>query len=146
MESLPLGGTTSSPAMTYPRKLLAKELAEPEEELNHRDKEARQRSAVSRAYYAIFLTARDVFDPEHRSRPLRELSGSYHSWLWKKLKTDRDREDYRYIGEHAKALRESRIQADYGDFIFNLQSFVADAIDNAEDLKDRLEPFLASRS
>jgi hypothetical protein len=118
---------------------LAKVLAEPEEGLGHQDKEARRRSAVSRAYYAIFLTARDIFDPEYRSRPLGELSGSYHSWLWKKLKTDPDRAEHRYIGEHANALRESRIQADYGEFIEDLPYFVVDAIENAEDLKEHLE-------
>lgn len=116
---------------------LAKELAEPEEDLDHHDREARQRSAVSRAYYAIFCTARDMFDPEHKYRPPQE--GSSHAKLWRQLKNDPYRDEYRYIGVHASRLGESRRQADYDCHITNLPYFVEDAIANAEELKEALE-------
>ena len=106
---------------------LAKELAQPDEGLSHHDKEARQRSAVSRAYYAIFLTARDVFDPEHESLT-DEQRKEYHAKLWKRLRTNPHRADHRYIGEQARELGESRRQADYGEYIVDLPHFVADAI------------------
>lgn len=118
---------------------LAKELAEPEEGLSHNEIQARQRSAVSRAYYAIFCTARDIFDPDYRSRS-RE-NGSSHANLWKKLKNDPDREEVRYIGEQAALLGESRRQADYEEFIMDLPYFVEGAIASAEDLKEALEAF-----
>ena len=117
---------------------LAKELVESSEGLGHYDKEARQRSAVSRAYYAIFLSVRDVFDPEHESLSNEERK-EYHAKLWKRLKNDPHHPDHRYIGEQARVLGESRRQADYGAFIYDLPNFVADAIANAEDLKERLE-------
>ena len=47
--------------------------------------------------------------------------------------------DTTYIGEQARELGEYRRQADYGEFIYDLSHFVADAIANAEDLKERLE-------
>lgn len=116
---------------------LAKELAESGEGLAHHDKEARQRSAVSRAYYAIFLSARDVFDPEHESLS-EEQRKEYHAKLWKRLKTAHQSE-HRYIGEQARELGEYRRQADYGEYIYDLPHFVADAIASAEDLRERLE-------
>lgn len=117
---------------------LAKELAEPSEGLSHHDKVARQRSAVSRAYYAIFLSARDVFDPEHESLSHEERK-EYHAKLWKRLRTNPHREDYRYIGDEARKLGELRRQADYGVYVYDLHHFVADAMASAEDLRERLE-------
>jgi uncharacterized protein (UPF0332 family) len=117
---------------------LANELAESDEGLTPADKEARQRSAVSRAYYAIFLSARDIFDPEHESLT-DEQRKEYHAKFWKRLRKDPDREDQRYIGQQARVLGESRRQADYGEFIYDLPHVVADAIASAEDLKERLE-------
>lgn len=117
---------------------LAKELAESSEGLSHHDKEARQRSAVSRAYYAIFLSARDVFDPEHESLSHEERK-EYHAKLWKRLRTNPHRADHRYIGDQARALGESRRQADYGEYIYDLHHVVADAIASAEDLREHLE-------
>ena len=119
---------------------LAKELvAEYEEGLSHHDIEARQRSAISRAYYAIFCTARDTFDPEHSYYPPQNAVGSYHTRLWRRLKNDPDRPECRYIGEYGSRLGESRRQADYNGYIANLSWVVDDAIANAEDLKEALE-------
>lgn len=115
---------------------LAKELAAPDEGLDSHDKEARQRSAVSRAYYALFLTTRDAFDPEYKYRPPAE--GNSHAKLWKKLKSDPDM-DVRDIGRLGSDLGASRIAADYGEFILDLHKFVADALDNAEELKLALD-------
>jgi len=115
---------------------LAKELAKPKAGLNHHDTEARQRSAVSRAYYAVFLTARDKFAPDLKF--LQPGEGSSHVKLWKRFKTD-SHEELRDIGNRASELRESRNKADYGEFITNPSHFVADAIQNAEDLKGDIE-------
>jgi hypothetical protein len=111
---------------------LAKELAAPDEELDGHAKEARQRSAVSRAYYALFLTTRDAFDPEYKYRPPAE--GNSHIKLWKQLKCDLDA-DIRDIGRLGSDLGAARVAADYGEFILDLHKFVADALDNAEELK-----------
>lgn len=117
---------------------LAKELAEPKEGLTHHEKEARQRSAVSRAYYAIFCTARDIFDPDYKYRSPTEMEGSSHAKLWKRLRTDSDQER-RYIGQHGRNLGEARRQVDYDEFVTDLNHVVADAIQSAEDLKERLD-------
>lgn len=117
---------------------LAKELAEPKEGLSSYEKQARQRSAVSRAYYAIFCTVRDIFDPYHKHRPLTEQEGSSHAKLWKQLRTDPD-EDRRYIGRQGTDLKESRRQADYDEFVTDLDHVVAATIACAEDLQERLE-------
>lgn len=116
---------------------LARKLAEPEDGLSHHEEEARQRSAISRAYYAVFCTARDIFDPEHKYRAPTE--GSSHAKLWKQLKQDPEREEFRYIGERASRLGEYRRQADYDCHVTDLPYVVYEAIANAEDLKERLE-------
>lgn len=115
---------------------LAKELAEPEAELNHHHIEARQRSAVSRAYYAVFLTARDKFAPDLKY--LQSGEGSSHVKLWKRFKINQH-EGMRDVGRRASELKESRRIADYGEPIINASHFVADAIQNAEDLKGEIE-------
>ena len=116
---------------------LAKKLAEPEEGLSHYEKVARQRSAISRAYYAVFCTARDMFDPEYKYRA--PADGSSHAKLWKRLKKDPDRQECRYIGEHGSRLGEYRRQADYDCYVTDLPYVVEAAIASAEDLKERLE-------
>lgn len=117
---------------------LAKELAEPKEGLSHHEIQARQRSAVSRAYYAIFCSVRDIFDPDYRYGLPSGQEGSYHAKLWKKLKTHSD-ESHRYIGRRGTDLKEARRQADYDEIVVDLDYVVEDAIASAEDLKERLD-------
>jgi uncharacterized protein (UPF0332 family) len=115
---------------------LAKDLANPQAGLSPHEVEARQRSAVSRAYYAIFLTARDKFYPELKY--LQSGEGSSHVKLWKRFKTNSD-QDMRDVGRRANDLKEYRRQADYGEHITNPSFFVADAMQNAEDLKGDID-------
>lgn len=115
---------------------LAKDLAKPQVGLSPHEVQARQRSAVSRAYYCVFLTARDKFYPELKH--LQPGTGSSHAKLWKGFKTNLD-QDMRDVGRRANELKESRRQADYGELITNPTNFVVDAIQNAEALKEDLE-------
>jgi len=115
---------------------LAKELAEPNAQLNRHHIEARQRSAVSRAYYAVFLAARDKFAPDLKY--LKSGEGSSHVKLWRRFKSN-PHDGMRDVGRRASDLKESRRQADYGGHITNPSHFVADAIQNAEDLKGDIE-------
>lgn len=107
---------------------LARELAE-------QNTEAHQRSAVSRAYYAMYCTARDMLEIVGDFNPPQ--CGSDHVYLWNTFAE----EPYRAIPvrDLGQRLRQARTQADYDNYISNLPSFVESAILDAEELKDALE-------
>ncbi len=92
--------------------------------------EAAQRTAVSRAYYAVFCYLRDYaatnlgFAPQRSSRDhrlLREhLMGMGEGWA--------------EIAEQLEDLRKWRNMCDYDATVNNLQELVALALDLAEDI------------
>jgi uncharacterized protein (UPF0332 family) len=99
--------------------------------------EARQRSAVSRAYYAMFCTVRDKLQIlDDYSLP---KSGSQHKDLWDFCEQDRYRVQRRQIGVLGNRLRKARNEADYTTVIFNLSDLVEGAMLDAEELKDNLD-------
>jgi uncharacterized protein (UPF0332 family) len=80
-------------------------------QLAERDDEAAQRTAVSRSYYAVFHTAREVLgrlDPEFA--PLR--SGDSHRQVWDRLARLPQRQA-KNAGRKCKSLLSARRAADY---------------------------------
>lgn len=94
--------------------------------------EAHKRSAVSRAYYAMYLTARDKLSDANRYHP--GDTQSKHVYVWNKYK---DYPEYERIGSLGNKLRKKRLDADYCNFIDYFE-LADDAIDLAKDLKERL--------
>lgn len=114
---------------------LAKEWAEadwPDE-----DWEAYRRSAVSRAYYAMYCTARDKLHDAGRYNPSK--CESKHLHVWKTYKEDREYPERENIGRVGDRLRRARIKADYDGFIDDFPDVVEYAMADAQELKDALE-------
>ena len=118
---------------TYYR--LAKEWAEadwPDEV-----REAYRRSAVSRAYYAMYCTARDKLHDAGRYNPSE--CESKHLHVWNKYKEDREYPEREHIGKVGDRLRRMRIKADYYGFIDRFPELVDYAMADAEDLRNHLD-------
>jgi uncharacterized protein (UPF0332 family) len=77
-------------------------------DLAARPDEAAQRSAISRAYYAVFGAARDRLT----ERGWRATGGPPHHRVWKTYQ-DSARSDCRRVGELGFVLRDQRNTADY---------------------------------
>ncbi|GAB4409013.1 MAG: hypothetical protein Kow00106_02350 [Anaerolineae bacterium] len=103
--------------------LLAKSLA-------GQDDEASQRSAVSRAYYAAFCSARNQLRQEGESIP---NTGKAHEVVWDHYQNNPEKRR-RQIGQQGKRLRRKRNRADYDDEIVNLDHVVRDAMETADSL------------
>lgn len=99
--------------------------------------EAHKRSAVSRAYYAMYCTARNKLDDAGRYNP--PDCGSSHIHVWNFFKEDSEHPDRRPIGVLGTRLRRARNRADYCDFIDDFFDDVETAMDNAAELKELLE-------
>lgn len=99
--------------------------------------EAHKRSAVSRAYYAMFCTARNIMG----DRYIPPQNGSDHSHLWDLYKQD---EDLKPIGVLGTRLKRYRVRADYDNLIVDvdLSDLVEYAMMDAEELKGHLEDLL----
>lgn len=69
-------------------------------------REARQRSAISRAYYSIFICARNK----------RCESNAPHGTVFKTYKSAKDRASVS-LGNRLEALYRDRCNADYGDYL-----------------------------
>lgn len=110
---------------------LARELAEHEAE-------AKKRTAVSRAYYAMYCTARDKLEGVGDFQP--PDNGSDHLYLWNRLA----REPYlsTSVRDLGLRLRDARVQADYENYIHNLPHLAEGAILDAEDLQTALNALL----
>lgn len=78
--------------------------------LAQEDDEASQRSAISRAYYAAFHTARKYVEKAHPEVSLRQ-HGVEHGAIWDHLKLGSSREPV--IGQQGDRLRQARVKADY---------------------------------
>ena len=101
--------------------------------------EAHERAAVSRAYYAMFCTARnelkDAIDGEY-SPP---KCGSEHKYVWNSYKEERHPRGTKHIGVLGNRLRRYRNKADYDDVILDFPDLVENAMDDAAELKEHLE-------
>ena len=101
------------------------------QELSARSEEACLRSAVSRAYYAAFHTARDYILRRH---PAEHLPGGPddHGKVWRVLETS-GRLGAR-MGRLGKDLRRWRNQADYDMEVAGLPRLTARAVADAAEL------------
>ena len=99
--------------------------------------EAHKRSAVSRAYYAMFCTARNKLEDAGRYNPPE--CGSNHIHVWNSYKGDLEYPKRVQVGVLGTRLRRARNKADYADFIDHLSDLIDTAMADAEELKDHLE-------
>ncbi len=100
--------------------------------------EAHERAAVSRAYYAMFCTARNelINNMDEYSPP---ECGSEHKYVWDSYKEDRHPRGTRQIGVIGNRLRRYRNTVDYCDVIVDRSDLVENAMDDAQELKGHLE-------
>lgn len=105
-------------------------------ELVNRDDEACQRSAVSRAYYAVFCTARDKFQNRGEFHPGRTADD--HKDLWDALRNDYDMQR-RQIGLEGNRLRGKRNKADYDNSVNNISVFAKTAVESAQETFNDLQ-------
>jgi uncharacterized protein (UPF0332 family) len=103
------------------------------------DREAHKRSAVSRAYYAMFCTARNELKDHINDDYKPPECGSEHMYVWNLYKEDRHPRGTRQIGVLGNRLRLHRNRADYDDVILNFPDLVEDAMDSAAELREHLE-------
>ncbi len=89
--------------------------------------EASKRSAVSRAYYAVFNRARELLEAE--GTPVTN-TGKAHDDVWRTLEAaGRGR---RKLGIEGKRLRETRRKADYEGVVVALEKVTDDALATAD--------------
>lgn len=99
--------------------------------------EAHKRSAVSRAYYAMYCTARDKLKDAGRYNP--PSCGSNHTHVWNSYKADLQYPERVQVGVLGTRLRLARNKADYHDFIDHFSDLVEVAMSDAEELKSYLD-------
>jgi uncharacterized protein (UPF0332 family) len=108
-------------------------------ELAKQPDEGTQRSAISRAYYAIFNKARLLLEGEGTAIA---NTGRAHDDVWRTLEAaGRGR---RKLGTDGKRLREMRRKADYETVVPAVEKIVADALATA-DAMNRLVDAEAAR-
>jgi uncharacterized protein (UPF0332 family) len=109
-------------------------------ELAKRPDEASRRTAVSRAYYAIFNKARLLLEGEGT---VVSSTGRAHDDIWRTLESaGRGR---RRLGAEGKRLREMRRKADYDGGVTSLEKVTADALATAESLNRLVDAEAALR-
>ncbi|MEO1074932.1 MAG: HEPN domain-containing protein [Bacteroidota bacterium] len=107
---------------------LAKELAGVEGHTG--GKEARHRSAISRAYYAVMIYARaEAARRGGISFPRRNT----HAWTIDRWKKDPD-PLAKKIGSRLKRLKNRRVMADYDTHVKNLDKELRSALKEADEL------------
>lgn len=115
---------------------LAQELAIISE--NSANNEAKLRSAISRAYYAVFCLARNYLrdvekDPRlsrNKTPDINEHQYVAEEFIYHKSKAKKMIK----LGENLSRLRDFRNKADYADTIFNLQGDVKNALNLAQNI------------
>lgn len=96
--------------------------------------EARKRSAISRAYYAALIQARQKASDRTGDDIPR---GGTHHWTIKKYQKDPVPEAKR-IGSHLKRLKKRRERADYENSVPRLDSELESALQEAGTLLSRI--------
>jgi uncharacterized protein (UPF0332 family) len=101
------------------------------------NEEARLRSAISRAYYAVFLKAKDYL--EQYTPLIVPNDVSVHSFVREQFFA-RGRTDGKFarVGQNLKFLHELRNKADYGDIISELPKKIENVLQKAEDSLKRI--------
>jgi hypothetical protein len=106
------------------------------EELLQHEGEAYQRSAVSRAYYAVYCNARNRLQLGGEYAPQEDETE--HTHVWNTFRRGPERERIQ-IGELGHRLRERRNMVDYEDYIERLSDVVDDAMIRAHRIRAVLE-------
>ena len=97
--------------------------------------EARLRSTVSRAYYAVFIQARNhLRDVEGQQVPMQNV----HQYVIHKFRSSSDRKR-KSIGWDLATLRGMRSSADYQDHIYNLPAMVRTSLRLAPSIIRRIQ-------
>jgi uncharacterized protein (UPF0332 family) len=95
------------------------------------------RSAISRAYYAVFLTARDYL--VQHTPLIIPRDGTVHLFVREHfLALGRTDGKFRRIGFELRYLHEHRNKADYGETLNGLDKLTEDALQRAQDALDKL--------
>ncbi len=97
--------------------------------------DAALRTAISRAYYAAYNQARRQLAREGVAIPREQDS---HKALWDKYR-NADDDERRSIGEKGDELRRFRRQADYDDYLPNLENYAKVAVTTAENILKALK-------
>jgi uncharacterized protein (UPF0332 family) len=97
-------------------------------ELSERKDEASLRSAISRAYYAVFGSARARIEPDDAS-PI--AAPDDHRAVWRSYQ-DSDEDIRYYIGLDGNRLRRARNAADYDPVFADLDMRARRAVEDAE--------------
>jgi uncharacterized protein (UPF0332 family) len=97
--------------------------------------EAEWRSAVSRAYYAAFHVARELFLSMNFRVPQADRA---HSYLWLRL-ANAGAPDVQLAGNRLNSLRGQRNRADYASRPPLAQATAANEVKNAEDIIQALD-------
>ncbi|MEO8905502.1 MAG: HEPN domain-containing protein [Polyangiaceae bacterium] len=95
------------------------------------------RSAISRAYYSAFNTARQFLQRESISVP---KDGQAHDFVWKQLKQPGRTRLLLGAGNNGERLKARRTKADYRDEFTGLESESKQAIDEARQILKALAP------
>ncbi len=111
------------------------------EELSTRQEDAALRSAISRAYYAAFCSARNHL--QKQGEPLSR-SGDSHKAVWESFQ--RKGRSYATIYQHSHRLKNDRRKADYEDEVRNLSESVVAALRSANAILHWLEQLAAQDS
>jgi uncharacterized protein (UPF0332 family) len=97
------------------------------EELARRGDEASKRSAISRAYYAVYHRA--LARVVQRSGPCPQGQAS-HTWCWSKYQATNDL-SCKELGNAGSRMKRRRQAADYNDNIPRLDDQVQDMLEDA---------------
>lgn len=99
---------------------------------------AKFRAAISRAYYAAFVTARNYLrDQKGHSIP---ITGDAHKYVSEQFKNSSDPQ-YQLIGNNLKRLRLYRNQADYVDTFPGLSGITIQSLKISENIISQINTF-----
>ena len=104
--------------------------------------EAKLRSAISRAYYSVFIPARNHLKDNGRRCPIETPT---HKWVINEYKTNSNK-DWQVIGDQLDQLRGYRHKADYEDRYEAVDYDVDVAIEIADDTINLLQNMRNLRS
>lgn len=105
------------------------------EELADRDEERGKRTAVGRAYYAAFGTARSQIESSGAAFP---KTGGVHGAVWGHLSKSPDPVE-RQLGANGNRLRMARNRADYDSVVDRLEDVTLDALEDARAILDHFK-------
>src|SRR5450432_477781 len=98
--------------------------------------EARERSAVSRAYYSAFCIARDWLT-EHEKKFTMPNPGESHKIVWDTFDNGPEQVK-KWIAKEGRKLRNSRNNADYDSEVFGLKEMVQISLKRAEGIVEKI--------